>query len=231
MNAAAVSEGDKTMRSFHASKNRHGGKPPLKVSQGNQALCEIVSVEPVDYRELQGYLPPFNPMQVQEINSLAQLASETATLPDPSQERACSNCIPMSWLRQFDRVDSQFSSLQVWFESAIALYPSNPKFQADLSPVALMPTQQGRSLKATLGSCITKIEVTLTGDQSIMLSILDNEGHCVASTQTETKPRSNHQDLDQYEPQKIVLETKGSKHLRIDSRAPFIITHFAVVYS
>lgn len=219
------------MHFINTSQDRQTGKPPLKVSQSNRSFCAIASLADVDHHESQGYLPRLSAMQVQEINHLTELASETAALTEHRQERAQTKYIPMGCLNEFDPVDSQFATFQVWFGSAIALYPSNPKFQSGISSVALMPTQQGRSLKVTLGNNVAKVEVTATGSQPVVLSTLDAQGYCVTSTQTQAELRLKNDLLTQYTPKKVVLDTVGSQHLRIDSRAPFIITHFAVVYS
>ncbi|MDB9529170.1 hypothetical protein PN498_24470 [Oscillatoria sp. CS-180] len=168
-------------------------------------------------------------MQVQEIDNLAPLGSYDSSQQEQETDKNARRRLPIDWLEKFERVESQFSSLHVQFESAIALCPSNFRFQSESVSLAIMPMHQGRSLKVSLKSFVSDIEVVLVGSQAINLSALNNDGHCVAKAQTEVPP-----DVEgdtQYVPQRIVLDTQGASVVRIDSRSPFIMTDFTLKYS
>ena len=202
--------------------------PALQLSQGVRAFYEIAQVVDVDHRETTGCLSSLKPMPVQEIDSLTSSTLPVAGQPQPATLQPW-RCLPIKSLNNFEWVDRQFAAYQVWFESAIALRPSNPQFHGSDRSIVLMPASQEHSLKISVGEAVTEIEIGLISSQPVTLSLLDAQGHCRALVNTITMPSTpvEHNDNDpKYPTQGITLRTGNATTLRIDAKEPFIMTHF-----
>lgn len=180
----------------------------------------------VDYRELQGCLPQFNPMQVQDLQRLASSLLQAPDLPAPSASVKTFKYLPLHWLDPFVRVDTQFSGFKVTFESAIAFHPSNPRFYRGDRPLALMSPDQGKTLKINIASTVNKIEIWLVGGKSIMATALNEAGQCVAIAQTPDS--EDDKENCQLYPRKVTLETGTAKVVHLDSTSPFMLTRLGV---
>jgi hypothetical protein len=138
--------------------------------------------------------------------------------------------LPLQQLTNYEQIDHQFSGHQVWFESAIALRPSNPAFQAHESTLTLMSQARDTGLKVTLGDAITEIDFGFISSAPLTISCLDAQGHCVALFQTDpaAQPIPLTEAAGRPMAQGISLDTRGTQTVRIDCRAPFVLTRFWV---
>ncbi|RZM77427.1 hypothetical protein [Leptolyngbya iicbica] len=134
--------------------------------------------------------------------------------------------LPLQRLANFERIDHQFSGHQVWFESAIALRPSNPAFQAHESTLILMSQARDTGLKITLGDAVAEIDFGFISSAPLTLSCLDAQGHCVAMFQADQGTLAETGGQPKIEG--VTLDTRGTKTVRIDCRAPFVLTRFWV---
>ena len=165
-------------------------------------------------------------MQVQETHDLASSRLQAAYRPASSTTANTWKYLPIHWLEHCQRVDSHFSGFQVEFESAIAIHPSNPRFQLSDLPIALMSSGQGKSLTVTLGEAITAIEVWLLGSEAITVSALNDNGDRTETVRTQDV--SNDETAVQLSAQGVTVETRSASTIRIDSRSPFLLTRFAI---
>ena len=167
-------------------------------------------------------------MQAQDIAKLMP-----RLLPSPHRQKQATAApaqsrkyLPIHWLENYEPVNTQFSRFQVEFEAAIAVRPSNPRFQGGDLPNAIMACPQGLSLKAKIGPDIQQVEIWVVGSRAATVSALDEQGHCVAIAQT-AKP-IRHPDELAYPAQSVVVDTHSACALRIDSKFPFLLTRLAL---
>lgn len=205
-------------------KNHVDTVTTTKLSQENQGFCEIFPDVGVVQRESQGCLPIFNPMQVQDIDKFAPFAPKVFSPQNYSTVEKDWGCLPFHWLSQFDRIDSQFSSFQVWFEDAIALHPSNPRFLVGDEDLAIMPTCRSKVLNIKLGKAITQVQLWLSGSAPVRVSAFDKGDRCVATVQTPELLETG-ENL-KYPAQLATLDIQNASYLRIDSKSPYILTRF-----
>jgi len=210
--------------------------PALKLSQLQGSFCEIPQSQVVEKIESQGRLPHQTFMQTQAIDTAATAyrpapdrAPTIATESSPPR-LASWHCLPLQQLDNFELVDHQFASQQVWFESAIALRPSNPYFQAGESALTLMAFAREGSLKVQLGSSITEVDFGFISSTPLTISCLDAQGHCIANVKAaDLAARSPADDTQHhYAVQGITLNTRGAQTLRIHAAVPFVLTRFWV---
>ncbi|MGD1943724.1 MAG: hypothetical protein ACFB0G_20710 [Leptolyngbyaceae cyanobacterium] len=167
-------------------------------------------------------------MLVQEIDSLTSSVWPAARVPQAAPAQPW-RCLPIKALNNFEWVDRQFAAYQVWFESAIAVRPSNPQFHASDRSIALMPASHEHSLKISVGEAVTEIDIGLISSRPVTLSLLDDQGHCRALVNTITLPSTPVEQSatdPKYPIQGITLNTHNATTLRIDAKEPFIMTHF-----
>ena len=195
--------------------------PALKLSQPSIAFCAISRSPSVETVELQGCLPPLSIMHTPAIGTTATMPRSALPEVSPWQQ------LPLQQLTNFELIGPQFAGHQVWFESTIALRPSNPAFQAHESPLTLMAHTQDTGLKVTLGDAIAEIDFGFISSAPLTISCLDAHGHCVAIFQTnpEAQPAEATHDPTV---QGVTFDTRGTKTVRIDCRAPFVLTRFGV---
>jgi len=211
--------------------------PALKLSQPQGAFCEIPRSQVVGESESQGRLPHQTFMQTQAIDTVAtayyQAPDRSAAIaPESSPSRLASwHCLPLQQLHNFELVDHQFAHQQVWFESAIALRPSNPCFQTAESTLTLMAFARESSLKVQLGSSITEVDFGFISSAPLTISCLDAQGHCLANVKTINvvgRSQTDRTQPDKYPIQGLTLNTRGAHTLRIYATAPFVLTRFWV---
>ncbi|NER81717.1 MAG: hypothetical protein F6K42_19575 [Leptolyngbya sp. SIO1D8] len=134
--------------------------------------------------------------------------------------------LPTSYLNNFEPVINQFAPFGLKFEGAIALYPSNPRFSKSDCLVTIGSVGHCKSLKITLEKSVRQLHFWLVGSESITISALNTQGHCVAAAHTNIAPAY---DLDQPCPrQEVTINTRAASVIRIDSKAPFVLTRCAV---
>ena len=166
-------------------------------------------------------------MQVQTIDTLANAVLRPPVLQsEPALSQWGWHCLPLHWLENFAPVAAQFTPWQVQFEGAIAIRPSNPRFQTMADALVIMPNQAGKSLKVNLGPTIDEIDLWVVGSEAVTVSLLDAVGHCVAVATTTPAPTAPNPIT--YPTQRLTLDTHNAHRVRIDSRSPFILTHVAV---
>lgn len=213
--------------------------PALKLSQPQGSFYAIPRKDAVEKIESQGCLPQRAFMQTQVIDTAAtdesahserspSIAADTTVLSSHWQ------CLPLQQLMNFEVIDHQFALQQVWFESAIALRPSNPSFQADEASLALMAHSHRPGLKITLGNTIHEVDFGFIASEPLTVSCLDPQGHCTAMVRV--MQEAPQQQTDNCQPEKYLLQgiginTRGAKTLRIDSHAPFVLTRFWVKHT
>lgn len=208
--------------------------PALKLSQRQRPFCAISQSTVVELDESQGCLPHQASMQPPAIDTAAKcsarLSSKASATPDSATDYSLSwQCLPLQTLTNFELVNHQFAALQVWFESAIALRPSNPSFQADESALTLMAFYHKSGFKVNLGQNVAAVDFGFISSEPLMISGLDAEGHCVSMVKTTDLPAfAKPEELNQRPIQGITLDTHGAKTIRIDSVAPFVVTRFWV---
>ncbi|MEO0987132.1 MAG: hypothetical protein AAFY20_16495 [Cyanobacteria bacterium J06639_14] len=134
--------------------------------------------------------------------------------------------LPIAYLDNFEKMASQFASLGLRFEDAIALRPSNPRFLNESGSMIIMPMGRNRSLKVKVEKSIPKMHLWLVGSQEITVSTLNAHGHCTAMA--ETSKVSRIEDDESYPEQSLTVDTRMAKVLHIDSKAPFVLTRFAI---
>ncbi|NEQ45445.1 MAG: hypothetical protein F6K00_18660 [Leptolyngbya sp. SIOISBB] len=138
-------------------------------------------------------------------------------------------CLPLQQLTNFEVIHHQFAAQQVWFESAIVLRPSNPAFQVDNASLTLMAHARDKGFKVTLGSSITEVDFGFISSEPLTISSFDEQGHCLAIFRASATAASQPaQDAEDPVIQGVTLNTRGAKTLRIDCRAPFVLTRFWV---
>ena len=76
-------------------------------------------------------------------------------------------------LSAFDRVTTQFESLGVRFQNAIALKPSNPVFPQDEEACVLLPTGNNTSLTLEFLQPMEWVEVHVSSVQSVRMRGMD----------------------------------------------------------
>ena len=209
--------------------------PALKLSQPQGSFYVISRKAPVETIESQECLPtPLTFMRTPVIDTAATGYRhtpdlESAIAPDVSARSSVWHCLPLQQLTNFEVIHQQFAAQQVWFESAIALRPSNPAFQVDESSLTLMGYAQAKGLKVTLGDSITEVDFGFISNQPLIISCLDDQGHCLAMLKATTE-EATQSEQDSLEPlvQGVTLNTRGARTLRIDACAPFVVTRFWV---
>ena len=89
------------------------------------------------------------------------------------------------------------------------------------------PPGKKAGLKVTLGDAIAEIDFGFISSAPLTISCLDAHGHCVAIFQTnpEVQPAEVTHDPTV---QGVTFDTRGTKTVRIDCRAPFVLTRFGV---
>lgn len=159
-----------------------------------------------------------------------------SSIPTPSTRQPLTppisqpwHTVPLHWLDHCQRVDTQFAGFHIQFDSAIAIRPSNPRFQIADLPIALMPPGSGQHLKATIGASVKKIEIWLVGSAAVTVSALDQTGHCLAMAQTQAG--QTNADNTHLLAQRITLETAIATTLRVTSKLPFMMTRVALAYA
>ncbi|MEM6838567.1 MAG: hypothetical protein AAF609_17140 [Cyanobacteria bacterium P01_C01_bin.120] len=162
--------------------------------------------------------------------SSVPVRSSSPTVSDTGADSTSNwQCLPLHKLTNFELVDHQFASLQVGFESAIALRPSNPRFQIDESSLILMAFYHKAGIKIHLGQAVAAIDMGFISVEPLVISALDADGHCLSIIKTAELPASPKPlpgDTTQRCSQDVMLDTHGAKTLRIDSVAPFVLTRF-----
>lgn len=88
-----------------------------------------------------------------------------------------------------------------------------------------MPTGRCKGLKVHLKSPLSAIDLGFVGSKAITVSALDAKGYCVAVTKTEAISSS---EVKQAYPEQFVrIQVGNAKVLRIDAKAPFVMTHLS----
>lgn len=159
----------------------------------------------------------------------SSISTSGARQPLASPPAQAWHTVPLHWLEHCQRVDTQFSGFHIQFDSAIAIRPSNPRFQLADLPVALMPSGSGQHLKATIDASVKTIEIWLVGSAAVTVSALDKAGHCLAMAQTEADQTTA--DDTHLIAQKITLATAIATTIRVTSKLPFMMTRVALTYS
>ncbi|MBE7382926.1 MAG: hypothetical protein F6J95_016110 [Leptolyngbya sp. SIO1E4] len=136
--------------------------------------------------------------------------------------------LPIARLKVFERVAAQFMRFGVHFEDAIAARPSNPRFLTDERCTVVMPTGQCRSFKVNLAHPIRQMRFWVVGSQAITISALNRQGHCVAMAKTEIEPHEATAVHKRYAEQGMTIKTGTANVVRIDSKAPFVLTRCEV---
>ena len=134
--------------------------------------------------------------------------------------------LPIGYLSNFEYITGQFAAFGLKFEDAIALRPSNPRFLHAVGPRVLMSASRRRTLQVNVLKPIPSMHLWLMGSEEISVSTLDAQGNCTAVAET-SKMFSFDAD-DPYVEQSVTLDTRATKTLLIDSKAPFVITRLAV---
>lgn len=154
------------------------------------------------------------------ISTSVPASAQTSYIPSVSWKT-----IPIPQLNTFEPIGRQFLPFGLIFEDTIALRPSNPRFLLPNCPMVLMPTGRCKGLKVHLKSPMSAIDLGFMGSKAITVSALDAKGHCVAVTKTET---ISPLDIKQVYPEQFVrIRTGNAKVLRIDAKAPFVMTHLS----
>jgi len=130
--------------------------------------------------------------------------------------------LPITWLENFERIDTQFAIFGFHFSDAIALQPSNPKFSAMGDRQVIMPERQGRQMQIDLQQSPPRMHLWFLSSQSVTVSALNEQGNCVAMAKTQASPMRDSQQ--RYGEQNIIIATHNATSLRITSRAPFVMT-------
>lgn len=134
--------------------------------------------------------------------------------------------LKIAQLNNFELVSDQFSGLGVFFDDAIAVRPSNPRFQDSEYRTVLMATNQGKSLKVSVSTRVIQTHLWIVGSQATFVSALNEQGHCVAVGKTlAARPG---QTSSPYLEQSVIIDTSTAKSIRVDSKSPFVITQLAV---
>ncbi len=133
--------------------------------------------------------------------------------------------LPIAKLDGYTTVDQQFLPLGLIFQDAIALRPSNPRFTQLGNPVVLMPVGQCRGLKVQVHVPIQSIDLGLMGSKGVTVSALNEQGHCVAIAQTQDIDPTTVEHI--FPEQFLRLDVSTVQTLRIESKAPFLLTRFA----
>lgn len=208
--------------------------PALKLSQPQGSFYVISRKAAVEAVESQVSLPPLTVMHTPAIDTAAVCdrhapPQEVSTAAELAEHPSLWQCLPLQQLTNFEVIYDQFAAQQVWIESAIVLRPSNPAFQVDDAPLTLMTHSRDKGFKVTLGSHITEVDFGFISSESLTISSLDEQGHCVAIFRSSTEMTSQEpQALEGPMIQGVTLNTRGAKTLRIDCRVPFVLTRFWV---
>lgn len=89
-----------------------------------------------------------------------------------------------------------------------------------------MSATRSRTLKIRVLKDISFMHLWLVGSEDITVSTLDTKGHCTATAETSKMPYADAHNP--YPEQSLTLDTRTTEILLIDSKAPFVITRFAV---
>ncbi|MEO1094277.1 MAG: hypothetical protein AAFX01_05200 [Cyanobacteria bacterium J06638_28] len=154
------------------------------------------------------------------ISTPVQASAQQSYLPAVSWKT-----LPIAQLHNFESVNRQFAPFGVRFDDTIALYPSNPRFSLPNCPIVLMPKGRCKGCKIHLQDAVSAIDLGLIGSKQITISALDDKGYCVAVAQTEAiSPVA----VKQVYPEQFVrLQAGNAKTLRLEAKAPFVMTHFS----
>ena len=134
--------------------------------------------------------------------------------------------LPIPYLHNFERITGQFASFGLHFENVIAFFPSNPRFLNEARDKVLMPAGQSKSLKVSVEATVSHIHLWMMGSQEITVSLANANENPVSVTET-----SRLASTDIHEPyaeQNLTIETRTAKTLCLHSKAPFVVTRFAV---
>ncbi|MEM0980118.1 MAG: hypothetical protein AAGH78_07570 [Cyanobacteria bacterium P01_H01_bin.58] len=133
--------------------------------------------------------------------------------------------LPIAQLHTFELVSRQFSPFGIFFEDTIALRPSNPRFSLPNCPMVLMPKGRCKGCKIHLQDVASAIDLGLIGSKKITVSALDDKGYCVAVAKTDAISSTAVQHA--YPEQFVRLKAGHATTLRLEAKAPFVITHFS----
>ena len=157
---------------------------------------------------------------------LAPTIVHTPVLESPYTTQLDWQILPIAYLCNFEPIVSQFQPFGLQFEDAIAIRPSNPSFLAGAGGIAIMPIGRCSGFKVYFENVVSETSLWLVGSQPVSVSCLNAQGHCVTKVQTVTA--SSHEPHRSYPERSIVVNTRATKVLRVDSKAPFIVTRFAI---
>lgn len=134
--------------------------------------------------------------------------------------------LSIAGLENFESVSNQFASLGLHFEDAIAIRPSNPRFLSNGCQMVVMSADQGKTLKVSLDADVAHTHLWLKGSQTVKVSALNAQGHCMAVAETKSARTAKSAPL--YAEEGVLIDTRAAKTLRIESKAPFVLTRLAV---
>ncbi|MGF1520937.1 MAG: hypothetical protein ACFBSF_01285 [Leptolyngbyaceae cyanobacterium] len=141
--------------------------------------------------------------------------------------KPCWRLLPIEYLSNFEYITGQFAAFGLKFEDAIAFRPSNPRFLGDrVDPRFLMSASRSRTLKVKVLKATSSMHLWLMGSEVITVSTLDDQGRCTSVAETARTLCAD--TYDPYTEESLTLDTRTTETLLIDSKAPFVITQFAV---
>lgn len=140
-------------------------------------------------------------------------------------------CLAIQGLRNFEKVHQQFVASGITFEGAIAVRPSNPRFQLHAGALTIIPACNRNGIKVDLSPRVAQINLGFINSQAITFALLSAEKHCIASVKVPPSPQFSvpHSiELSGPDLQGITLDTDTAVTLRIESPSPFTLGRFWV---
>lgn len=128
--------------------------------------------------------------------------------------------LPFNQLQAFERVDRQFSAWGIYFEDAIAIQPTNPRFIPAQQGLVLMPTASKNALKIKLLRPPRSMVLQVRGYQDIHLTALNGEGHCTLCGRTCCHRSSEKAKAPR---ETVTLDLQRAQVLVLKSYAPFVL--------
>ncbi|WP_080807343.1 hypothetical protein [Halomicronema hongdechloris] len=122
-------------------------------------------------------------------------------------------------LAPFERVTHQFHEWGLCFDGAIVILPSNSSFIEGAQKLVVVPSR--RTIAINLQAPVDQATVWVRGYQSIHLSALDRDGHCLALSFTEAASANCPPQPACL--QKISINVAGIYRLVLESKSSFVL--------
>ncbi|HEY9646878.1 MAG TPA: hypothetical protein V6C88_10930 [Chroococcidiopsis sp.] len=132
-------------------------------------------------------------------------------------------------LTAFETVEGQYKSEGVWFEGAIALYPSNSAFSPRPGALSLLPIAGRSNMVAHFAQPRQQVNASLTGARQVTVTAYDHANRVLAkhSAGNRNYVSSQPAQTTAFPQHEMKLSSHGIAKVTFDSDAPFTLDAIA----